>query len=163
MTKRMLIPVFVLLVTILVALGIYLNFVTHTTDRPSVELSVEQTACRDSTAACRLQHPELGVVQLTFAEGAYYLHPFVARLVTPAAGGAIEAVTLDLTMPGMDMGRNVFSLHPQADGSGWQGTVLLPICVTGRIDWQVRLVIETGQRHYVARLPLQVKRYPASQ
>lgn len=127
----------------------------------AIEMSVIDTSCRQASAACRAQHPALGDVRLVFPKGAYYLHPFMAELnLEGDPDTTLDSVMLDLSMPGMDMGRNVFRLKPSdPDGRLWRGKLLLPICVTGRVDWDVRLQITIGRRRYKAHFPLEVKRY----
>lgn len=127
----------------------------------AIEMSVSDTACRQAAAACRAQHPALGDVRLVFPEGAYYLRPFMAELnLEGDPVTTLDSVMLDLSMPGMDMGRNVFRLKPDdTDGHLWRGKLLLPICVTGRVDWDVRLQITSGRQRYEAHFPLEVKRY----
>jgi hypothetical protein len=128
---------------------------------PAVAMQVTDTACRDARAACRAMHPALGDVTLVFPDGAYYLHPFVAELKQAGKHSeTIQSVSLELTMSGMDMGRNVFHLQSgNKEGNSWHGKLLLPVCVTGRVDWQVKLLVTTDRQQYAARFPLQVKRY----
>lgn len=127
----------------------------------AIEMSVSDTACRQAAAACRAQHPALGEVRLMFPGGAYYLYPFTGELNLEGAPDiAVDSAMLDLSMPGMDMGRNMFRLKPDdTDGRLWRGELLLPICVTGRMDWDVRLQITIGRQRYEAHFPLEVKRY----
>jgi len=128
---------------------------------PAIAMQVADTGCRDSMEACRATQPALGEVTLVFPDGAYYLHPFVAELKQAGKNTeTIQSVSLELAMSGMDMGRNVFHLEPgDKSGKSWRGKLLLPVCVTGRVDWQVRLLVTTDRQQYAARFPLQVKRY----
>jgi len=128
---------------------------------PAIAMQITDTACRDAVAACRATHPALGEVNLAFPDGAYYLHPFAAELKQAGKHSeTIQSVSLELTMSGMDMGRNVFHLEPDDNsGKSWRGKLLLPVCVTGRVDWQAKLLVTTDRQQYAARFPLQVKRY----
>lgn len=155
----------VLLLTVLLiagaGIGGYLYFAPVRTPASSVavvNLTATSVACRESRAACLARHPDLGELHLRFPDGAYYLQPFVAELEA-TEGGGIEQVVLDLNMPGMDMGRNRFQLRP-VDEAHWRGTVLLPICVTGRVDWQVTVQMDSAGRRYIARFPLLVSQPP---
>jgi len=71
------------------------------------------------------------------------LAPFdiwVATSATPALGKA-EA---RFTMEGMDMGFNLYTLRPDAKGV-LRAKVTLPICVTGRRDWNMILEIDKSR------------------
>ncbi|MFP4609447.1 MAG: hypothetical protein ACLFQT_00360 [Thiohalophilus sp.] len=124
----------------------------------TVSMPVTETACRDTRAPCRASHPDLGEIRLRFPDGAYYMQRFAAELRLANATEP-DQVTLDLEMTGMDMGRNRFSLSPAEDGV-WRGELLLPICVTGRVDWQVRVQLDRDERRYEAVFPLNVTRAP---
>ncbi|MDR9435741.1 MAG: hypothetical protein RI563_02605 [Thiohalophilus sp.] len=124
----------------------------------TVSMQVTETACQKTRAACRATHPELGDIALRFPEGAYYMQRFETELHL-AKATELDQVTLDLDMTDMDMGRNRFKLSPAGDGI-WRGELLLPICVTGRVDWQVRVQLDTAGRRYEAVFPLNVTRAP---
>jgi len=52
-------------------------------------------------------------------------------------------------MQGMQMGMNQFKLLLQQDTSRdeiWKTNVVLPICVSGRKDWLVKLIIKTKNK-----------------
>lgn len=140
--------------------GIYL---TRAPSAPveTIPMTVDSEACRDAQGTCRASHPALGELQLHFPEGAWYMQAFPVELSIDGKD-VVEAVTLDLTMPGMDMGRNRFALQRMPDGS-WQGKVLLPICVTGRVDWQIETQVEIADALYTAVFPLNVTRAPDRQ
>ncbi|TDY01162.1 hypothetical protein [Thiohalophilus thiocyanatoxydans] len=154
-----------LVVLIAIAGGYSWVAIDHTDNDPApaaptetVSLQVTETACRDTRAACRATHPELGDISLRFPEGAYYMQRFEAELRL-AKSTELDRVTLDLDMTEMDMGRNRFTLSPAGEGI-WRGELLLPICVTGRVDWQVRVQLDRGERRYEAAFPLNVTRAP---
>jgi len=124
----------------------------------TVSLQVTETACRDTRAVCRATHPKLGDITLRFPEGAYYMQRFEAELRL-AKAIELDQVTLDLQMTGMDMGRNRFKLSSAGDGI-WRGELLLPICVTGRVDWQISVQVDSAGRRYTAQFPLMVSQPP---
>ncbi|MGM0679310.1 MAG: hypothetical protein ACQESY_05525 [Pseudomonadota bacterium] len=126
--------------------------------RETVSMSVTETACQKTRAACRATHPELGDIALRFPEGAYYMQRFEAELHL-AKATELDQVTLDLDMTDMDMGRNRFKLSPAGDGI-WRGELLLPICVTGRVDWQISVQVDSEGRRYTAQFPLTVSQPP---
>jgi len=154
-----------LVVVIAIAGGYSWVAIYHTENDPApaapvetVSLQVTETACQKTRAACRATHPELGEITLRFPEGAYYMQRFAAELRMSDAI-RVDQIRLDLTMTDMDMGRNRFALSPAGDGL-WRGELLLPICVTGRVDWQVRVQLDRGERRYEAVFPLNVTRAP---
>jgi len=65
----------------------------------------------------------------------------------------IDNISVTFKMKSMDMGLNKFSLNKQGISSGtpelWLGNVLLPICVSKRSDWEMRLKIETKKNIYL--------------
>ncbi|MDZ7662328.1 hypothetical protein [Thiohalophilus sp.] len=156
-----------LLLVVLIALaGGYSWVAIYHTDRDTapatpaktVSMPVTAIACRETTGACRATHPDLGDITLRFPDGAYYMQRFAAELRL-ARATQLDRVTLDLAMTGMDMGRNRFNLSPAGDGI-WQGELLLPLCVTGRVDWQVTVQLDRDERRYEAVFPLNVTRAP---
>ncbi|MEW5787858.1 MAG: hypothetical protein AB1899_08395 [Pseudomonadota bacterium] len=68
------------------------------------------------------------------------LKAFNIRLKAPGA----RRVEARFTMEGMDMGFNLYTLHPDAAGV-FRVNATLPVCVTGRRDWVMTLEVD-GQR-----------------
>jgi hypothetical protein len=54
----------------------------------------------------------------------------------------VSGVEARFTMEGMDMGFNLYTLRPDPQGV-FRARVTLPICVTGRRDWN--MVLDLGQ------------------
>lgn len=65
------------------------------------------------------------------------LTPFRIWAKAPGAG----KVQARFTMQGMDMGFNLYTLRPDAEGV-FRADVTLPICVTGRRDWVMTVEID---------------------
>ena len=65
------------------------------------------------------------------------LKPFMLWVKAPDA----VKVEARFTMEGMDMGFNLYTLRRDARGV-FRATVTLPVCVTGRRDWNVILDID---------------------
>ena len=72
-------------------------------------------------------------------------HPETARL------------TLVFTMSGMDMGQVKQVLKWNQQKQQWQGQSILPICSTGRRDWNVRLELISKEVIYLADFSFVVK------
>jgi hypothetical protein len=68
------------------------------------------------------------------------LHPFQLWLNAPELSRA-SPVEARFVMDGMDMGFNLYTLQPDAQGV-WRSNVTLPVCVTGRHDWKMILHID---------------------
>jgi len=67
------------------------------------------------------------------------LAPFQIWLEMPDS--PVAKAEARFTMEGMDMGFNLYRLRPDAQGV-LRATVTLPICVTGRRDWNMILEVE---------------------
>lgn len=83
-----------------------------------------------------------------------YLKPFPIEVGVRGFGSAaVHAVTVTFNMAGMDMGLNRFRLQP-VDASGtaarYQGQGMLPVCVTGRSDWQALVEVRAEDGRYQA-------------
>ncbi len=104
-------------------------------------------ACADPLAGCNARlgtrdirigmqgNPEAGP-----GGGVKPLHPFQVWVEAPAAA----KVQVSFTMEGMDMGFNLYTLHPDAQGV-FRARVTLPVCVTGRRDWNMVVDIDGSQ------------------
>lgn len=68
------------------------------------------------------------------------LKPFQLWVKAPGA----RQVQAHFTMAGMDMGFNLYTLRPDADGV-FRARIVLPVCVSGRRDWVMSLEID-GRR-----------------
>jgi len=72
--------------------------------------------------------------------------------VTLSSNAALSAVTVSLEMPGMDMGQNRYRLLRTANGD-WQAAITLPVCVSGRSDWQANFELKTAKARYRLSVP----------
>ena len=91
-----------------------------------------------------------------------YLKPFGIEVKTRGIGSEpANRVTVRFGMTGMEMGLNRFRLQP-VDGSGadpvYHGEGMLPVCVTGRSDWQALVEVEAQGRRYQAVFDFSVAR-----
>lgn len=68
------------------------------------------------------------------------LAPFVVW-VTASGAPPVTKAEARFTMEGMDMGFNIYTLRPDAQAV-LRANVTLPICVTGRRDWNMTLEID---------------------
>jgi hypothetical protein len=92
-------------------------------------------------------------VAMRFEGEARALQPFPIRVqVQLPDHGRAAAVEVDFIMVGMDMGRNRYALARGADGA-WHGKVTLPVCSSGRTDWQAVVRVRSDSTEYVAHFP----------
>jgi hypothetical protein len=56
----------------------------------------------------------------------------------------VDKARANFTMPGMDMGFNLYTLRPDGRGA-YRARVTLPMCVTGRQDWVLHVDLD-GRR-----------------
>jgi hypothetical protein len=71
----------------------------------------------------------------------------------------IEQVIVDFKMVGMDMGLNRFKLSSDVDEKGnvyYEGEGILPVCVSGRVDWSANTQIITTHKLYQATFEFKV-------
>lgn len=95
-------------------------------------------------------------VALRFDTGARALQPFpVAVRIDGGDDLQPAGVQVDFIMVGMDMGQNRYALARGADG-WWRGKVTLPVCSSGRTDWQAIVRVSAGSTQYVARFPFKL-------
>ena len=99
--------------------------------------------CDAAHESCAAQAGELSV-RLALGPALVALEPF--PVVLELTGGQPETVTVDLAMADMDMGINRVTLAPAPAGR-WLGQAVLPVCWTGRRDWQARVWLDrAGER-----------------
>ncbi len=106
----------------------------------SAPASALTVTCADPTAGCstRLGAREIRI-GMTGNPGSRLkpLQPFQVWVQAPGA----ERVQVSFTMEGMDMGFNLYTLQPDDQGV-FRGRATLPICVTGRRDWNMVVDID---------------------
>ena len=122
-----------------------------------VELERLAADCRAGRATCSAGTESVRV-DLALGPGVPLMQPFPVRvsLRLPSAGRARQ-VLVDFRMIGMDMGRNEYRLTRAGDGT-WQGVATLPVCTTGRSDWQAVVKVETASgRRYRAVFPFEAE------
>lgn len=112
--------------------------------------------CRVDQSRCSAQGEPLDVT-LYFSEGAPVMKPFPIRAeIETHQSIRPDTVSVDFQMVGMDMGQNEYRLESEKEGS-WTGVAILPVCTTGRRDWQAVVEIRTDAgRRIQATFPFQV-------
>jgi len=109
------------------------------------EAADQGVTCASSGAECPLP----GGARLHFVDVPRAGQAFAVELTGVADGGA--APEAEFSMVSMDMGFNRYRFV--RDHAVWRLRATLPVCVSGRRDWQMTVLLN-GQRY---RLPLQVR------
>lgn len=90
------------------------------------------------------------VINLHFSSPVKYLEKFdIGLAIQGFSEESLQQVYVEFDMQGMNMGINRFELHKQSDKRVWEGFAILPVCVSGRKNWQVKLHIFGDNTHYV--------------
>ena len=61
----------------------------------------------------------------------------------------VENVKIEFQMLKMNMGANYYQLQQDSSNESlWKGKGVLPVCVTGRTDWQAHIELITKDKIY---------------
>ncbi len=150
-----------LLVLVLATIGVTYYIVTNNEleQKPGHALSLRDVNCNPAKTVCVAADQDYAIT-LYFPEQVHYLTPFRMLVTTKGfRNTAIEAVNVEYTMVGMDMGLNRFTLASMIDEKGkasYEGEGILPVCVSGRVDWLANVHIITAEKVYEAEFKLAV-------
>ena len=92
-------------------------------------------ACANPPQGCGFTHYG-SAAQLRFMSPPVPMQPFKIEVRAPGAKHA----SAEVQMVGMDMGINRYNLSPAAQGV-FSAEITLPVCVSGRRDWNIYLAI----------------------
>ena len=124
-----------------------------------VLLESTKTDCNPVEVVCQAGDAKHAVT-LYFPDKVVYLKPFKIRVTIQGIGiESIEKVNVDFKMVGMDMGLNRFGLLAKNDEKGnvyYEGEGILPVCVSGRVDWLASTQIITPDKLYEATFNFKV-------
>lgn len=150
-----------LLVLMLATMGVAYYFIpdNELEQKPRQALSLMDSNCDPAKSICVVADQDHAIT-LYFPEQVHYLSPFSMQVTTKGfRNTAIEAVNVEYTMVGMDMGLNRFTLASMVDEKGnlfYKGEGILPVCVSGRVDWLAKVNIMTAEKVYEAEFKLVV-------
>ncbi len=143
------------LVIVLLVAGIYLQNLYKQDSGHAVTLNVIES-CDLGRQSCNAKLKNKSVT-LTLQQPVRYLQKIELMLVVDGfETGEITKVLVDFSMPGMQMGINRYTLKPTNIDTVWQGMAIIPVCVSGRKDWQVKLYIDTDKTHYLSNYLLTI-------
>jgi len=108
---------------------------------------VTQKDCDLVQTGCMSIGDDVGVL-LQFQSSPSALKAFGAEITIKQLATQPDEVKLSFVMQGMEMGVQAFALQYKNTSGKWEGEVILPICTSGRSDWQVIVEITQGDRIY---------------
>lgn len=121
----------------------------YPSDKKSHPLGVASD-CNASETTCHVSDSAINV-SLAMGPGVKPLQPFPLSLEIEAGRLLVENVVVDFQMQGMDMGSNRYRL--QQVQNRWQGTVILPVCSTERMDWHAVIEFTLDGEPFQAAFP----------
>ena len=129
--------------------------------KQSILLETATQTCNPVSAPCQASDSK-HIVTLHFPEKVVYLKPFRMRVTMQGYNAAlIEKVDVDFKMVGMDMGLNRFTLsqHDAKNSNlSYEGEGILPVCVSGRVDWIANVYVVTTNKVYEAVFEFKVEK-----
>ena len=131
----------------------------ETNNMPIIKVSIKD--CTVQQKKCKLELDEFNI-EISMNTNIFYLKKFNIDVWIESKGNTnIESIQADFIMKNMNMGVNHFILNKMEfknKKQNWQGSALLPICVTGRADWFSELSIVTKKNKYIVEFPIIVKK-----
>ncbi|MCG5500999.1 hypothetical protein [Ectothiorhodospira lacustris] len=70
---------------------------------------------------------------------------------------SLEPLEVSYIMTGMDMGLHRFEFEPEGSGH-WLAESVLPVCMSGRMDWLARVRVRVDGRLYELHVPVLLRR-----
>jgi hypothetical protein len=102
------------------------------------------------------------VVTLHFPNNVKYLKPFQMQVTVQGfKPREVEKILVDFKMIGMDMGLNRYTLSPvtnEGRAVSYQGEAILPVCVSGRVDWVANIQLMTADKLYESEFAFKVSK-----
>lgn len=111
---------------------------------PRTDVALPLSACDLGRQACVAELPNGGRVELS-------IEPRPIPVLRPLAvearftGIGVRNVEVDFAGTEMKMGYNRPRLEQQPAGNRFSGAAHLPVCITGGMEWEATLLVDTGQ------------------
>ena len=136
---------YVLIVALAVILILLLlSFFPAGINKDSQEAGYEVHHCNTITTGCEAQLDK-SRVKIRFPDNIVFLKSFPVEVHIDSPRDSVENVSVDFQMVGMNMGLNFYQLNKSStDDSLWTGEGVLPVCTTGRTDWQAIVALQSG-------------------
>jgi hypothetical protein len=122
------------------------------TSSTPVQVLQPDAACNPVKKVCEARGGPVAL-GLRLDASAQALKPF--RVTVSVHGMVPDSVTADFNMPGMDMGRNRYQLE-RGGGDNWIANVILPVCASGRNDWEAVVSAVRGDAGARAIFPFHI-------
>jgi len=138
--KKILIDVIgVLLIALVVVVGYKFSPILL----PKADVTVQpDPGCDLQQQGCAVNLPTGGKIELSMGvRPVPMVKPFEVQVAT--SGFSPSRVEVDFAGVDMNMGLNRPEFTARGDGK-FSASVTLPVCITGQMDWQVTVLIETG-------------------
>lgn len=159
MIKKTVIFSIIILIASALAIINILNVENTNIKRTVIIVPTEQCTTLSNQCTVNLNGVKL---KISFDQNVYYLKPFNVTVEFDNSNDFnVDKISVDFKMKNMNMGINRFSLkndYPDTKNNKWLGIALLPICVTGRADWNASFEVTTNNNQYLISLPLEVKK-----
>ncbi len=150
MLKKIFSLVLFVAVTAVFLYGLYLQFANKNITEQTVTsvINFPYSDCQPELRPCSVS---LAGRQLRFSlpKQAFYLQVFPVEVsLAGFAGNELEAVSIRFEMPGMNMAGNQVQLS--VNKGLWHGKAMLPVCTSGRSDWQAMVDVKAKGKTYRA-------------
>ncbi len=137
-------------VTTVFLYGLYLQFANKNITKQAATgiINFPYSDCQPEFAPCS---SSLADRQIRFflPKKAFYLQAFPVEIsLAGFAGNQPDSVTVRFEMPGMNMAGNQVQLF--INDGGWRGKAMLPVCTSGRSDWQAVVDVKVKEKIYRA-------------
>lgn len=134
-----------LVIVLLGAAGAYLQKLL-TQDSSDIVTILTNQNCDLNQQVCRTV---MGKKNIAFdlSKPVKYLQKFDMKFTEKNFTG-IEKIIVDFSMRDMQMGINRFELNKTTIPGVWQGTGILPVCVSGRKDWVASIYLQMDSANY---------------
>ncbi len=144
---------------LLIALVVVVGYKLSPLLLPRADVTVQpDPACDLNRSACRVALPDGGQLEVEMNPRPI---PMVRPFQIEVKLGGLDATRVAVDFAGVDMNMGFNRPELTARGGGRHaGEVTLPVCITGQMDWQATVLIDSGSRRIavpfrLAALPLQ--------
>lgn len=138
--RKLLIDALILLT--LIALGAA-GYVLAPLLTPRTDLTLPLSTCDLGKTSCTIALPDGGRVEVAIAP-----HPIPSlkplRLLAIVSDARVRKIEMDFAGVDMKMGFNRPQLEDLGEGR-FSGQASLPVCITGKMPWEVTVLIESGR------------------
>lgn len=151
----------ILIVFIILVLSVYITnaYLVQKDNKKVIQLSIKKCNAQLNKCKVNIDDFEIGI---DIDRNIEYLKTFNMKLwVENKKNNFIESIYIDFKMNGMDMGVNRFKLIRNepikfSKTQSWHGKVVLPICVTGKVDWLAKIELISQKKQYEILVPIKI-------